>query len=77
MVNTQYLENVISDSGKKKIYLASKIGCSRQYFMMKVNNKAPFTTDEVSILCNELNITKLTEKEKIFFATNVDKMPTQ
>lgn len=76
MVNTQYLESLISDSGKKKIYLANKIGCSRQYFMMKINNRAPFTTDEVSILCNELNISKLTDKEKIFFASDVDKMST-
>lgn len=77
MVDTQYLEFLICNSGKKKNYLSNKIGCSRQYFMMKINNKAPFTTDEVAILCEELNITKLKEKEKIFFATNVDKMSTQ
>ena len=67
MVDTQYLETLICNSGKKKNYLSNKIGCSRQYFLMKINNKAPFTTDEVAILCEELNITKLKEKEKIFF----------
>ena len=69
LVNTQYLEELIAKSGKKKTYLANKIGCSRQYFGMKVHNKAPFTTDEVAILCNELNITRLTEKENIFFVS--------
>lgn len=76
LVDTQYLELVIRNSGKRKNYLSEKIGCSRQYFMMKINNKAPFNTDEVAILCEELNITKLKEKEKIFFATSVDKMST-
>lgn len=67
MTDTQYLEKLIVESGKKKSYLAEKIGCSRQYFRMKCNNEAPFTVVEVNILCKELNITKLSEKEKIFF----------
>ena len=67
MVNTLYLEEKITASGKKKSFLADKIGCSRQYFRMKCNNEAPFTVVEVNILCEELNITKLSEKEKIFF----------
>lgn len=67
MVNTQYLEELISKSGKKKSFLADKIGCSRQYFAMKCNNQAPFTVNEANILCEELNVTKLTEKEKIFY----------
>jgi hypothetical protein len=67
LTDTQYLEKLIVESGKKKSYLAEKIGCSRQYFRMKRNNEAPFTVVEVNILCEELNITKLSEKEKIFF----------
>ena len=67
MTDIQYLEKLIVESGKKKSYLAEKIGCSRQYFRMKCNNEAPFTVVEVNILCEELNITKLSEKEKIFF----------
>ena len=68
MVNTLYLEELIGNSGKKKSYLASKIGCSRQYFRMKCNNEAPFTLEEANILCEELNVTRLTDKEKIFFS---------
>ena len=67
MADTQYLEKLIKDSGKKKSYLADRIGCSRQYFRMKCNNEAEFTVSEANILCEELNVTKLTEKEKIFF----------
>jgi hypothetical protein len=67
LTDTQYLEKLSVESGKKKSYLAEKIGCSRQYFRMKCNNEAPFTVVEVNILCEELNITKLSEKEKIFF----------
>lgn len=67
MADTQYLEKLIKDSGKKKSYLADRIGCSRQYFRMKCNNEAEFTVGEANILCEELNVTKLSEKEKIFF----------
>lgn len=67
MVDTQELELRIRLSGKKKGYLAKKIGCSRQYFSDKCNNRADFTTREVDILCYELSITRLSDKEKIFF----------
>lgn len=67
MADTQYLEKLIKDSGKKKSYLADKIGCSRQYLRMKIHNEAEFTVSEANILCEELNVTKLSEKQKIFF----------
>lgn len=67
MVDTELLEQKIIESGKKIGYLAEKLGISRQYFRMKCKNKADFTNRETDILCNELSITTLTEKEKIFF----------
>jgi hypothetical protein len=67
MVNAQYLEEVIGASGKKKSYLAQKCGVSRQCFNAKCKNKTDFKTSEVQILCEELGITSLKEKEKIFF----------
>lgn len=67
MVDTELLEQKIIESGKKIGYLANKLGISRQYFRMKCKNKADFTNRETDILCEELNITTLTEKEKIFF----------
>lgn len=67
MVDTELLEQKIIESGKKIGYLAEKLGISRQYFRMKCKNKADFTNRETYILCDELSITTLTEKEKIFF----------
>lgn len=67
MVNTKYLELLIGASGKKKGYLAKKCGISRQYLKAKCDNKADFKTSEVLILCEELGITSLKEREKIFF----------
>ena len=61
------MKKAVKQSGKKKSYLAKKLDISRQYFRMKCNNEADFTTREVEILCNELNITKLSDKEKIYF----------
>jgi len=67
MVDTQYLEEVIKASGKTKTHLANKMGMSIQSFRLKCQNKFDFTTSQVDVLCTELGITKLTEKEKIFF----------
>lgn len=67
MVDTELLEQKIIESGKKIGYLAEKLGISRQYFRMKCKNKADFTNRETDILCDELSVTTLTEKEKIFF----------
>ena len=67
MVNTQMLEDIIKDSGKKKSYLADKLGISIQSFRLKCDNKSDFKTNEVAVLCAELGITRLTDKEKIFF----------
>ena len=69
MVDTELLEQKIIEFGKKIGYLAEKLGISRQYFRMKCKNKADFTNRETDILCDELSITTLTEKEKIFFKT--------
>ena len=68
MVNTQMLEDLIKESGKKKSYLADKLGLSIQSFRLKCSNKSVFNTNEVAVLCSELGITRLTDKEKIFFS---------
>ena len=69
MTNTELLNRKIADSGKKRGYLACKCGLSRTWFNMCVNNLAEFKTSHVKILCYELNITDLAEKEAIFYAT--------
>ena len=74
MINTLYLDEKIKESGKKKGYLAERCGLSRQGFLKKCKNESDFTTRQVDILCDELCITKLTEKESIFFAKDVAKI---
>jgi len=76
VVDTQYLEEKIRESGKKKEYLAKQCGITRQSLSSKVRNDSQFTVDQVSVLCKELNITKLSEKDRIFFASGVKETET-
>lgn len=71
MTNTVLLEDKIKQSGKKKKYLADKCGLSMQGFRNCCRNKAEFKAGQIKILCAELGITKLTEKEAIFYAEDV------
>ena len=68
MTNTELLEKKISESGKKKGFLAEKVKLSRAGFRNCVTNKAEFTSSQIDVLCTELGITSLKEKESIFFA---------
>lgn len=68
MTNTALLEERIKRSGKKKIYLASKIGLTYAGFRNCIINKAEFKASQIKILCDELGITSLKEKQLIFFA---------
>lgn len=68
MTNTNMLNELIEASGKKIGYLAEACGLSRQGFDNCRNNKAEFNAKHISTLCKELNITKLTIKERVFFA---------
>ena len=73
MLDTILLEERIEMSGLKKSYLAEKCGLSRVAFWNKVRGRGYFNAREIKILCKELGITKLTEKERIFFANEVPK----
>ena len=68
LTNTELLEAWIEKSGKKKKYLAMKCGLSLAGFRNCCVNKAQFNTTHVQILCSELGITRLTDKEAIFYA---------
>lgn len=68
MTDTYKLEEAIKESGLKKSFIAEKLGLSRQGFLNKCNNSSAFTSVEINALCQILDITKLTEKEAIFFA---------
>ncbi len=68
MTNTELLEAKIAESGKKKGYLAQKVGLSPQGFRNCVKNEAEFKASQIQVLCEELGITTAKEKEAIFFA---------
>lgn len=68
MNNTELLEKKIAESGKKKGYLAEKVGLSRAGFRNCLINKAEFKATQIDVLCAELEITSLEEKNVIFFA---------
>ncbi len=72
MINSERLEQKIKASGLKKEFIAEKCGISRAGFYKKVNNQNEFTVKEINILCDLLSISKLTEKEAIFFAKEVN-----
>ena len=69
MNNTELLIQKIKESGKKNKYLAEKVGLSYAGFRNCVINKAEFKPSQIDVLCKELNISTLKEKEAIFFAT--------
>ena len=68
MNNTELLIQKIKESGKKNKYLAEKVGLSYAGFRNCVINKAEFKSSQIDVLCKELNISTLKEKEAIFFA---------
>lgn len=68
MTNTEMLRNLISKSGFKLEYLAAKCGITRQSLSNKITNRNLFTAKEIEILCRELKVNTLTDKERIFFA---------
>ena len=71
MTDTMALREIISRSGRKLDYLAKKCGITRQALSNKITNRNFFTAREIEILCEELSIKTLTEKDRIFFAKKV------
>ena len=72
MVDTQHLELLIKKSGKKKSYLADRCKITRQCLSNKLNNRSSFTVDQMNILCFELGITDLQEKDRTFCVAEVE-----
>ena len=68
MTDVKLFELKVKESGKKKGYLAQRCGLSRAGFRNCETNKAEWTASQIEILCEELAITSLREKDAIFFA---------
>lgn len=76
VTDTKELNKIIRESGLTKSYIANKLGITLYSFQLKRENKSQFTAEQIKILCELLCIKSLEVKERIFFASNVDKVST-
>lgn len=66
MTNTELLRKAIKDSGLKYKYIALRLGISANSLTRKVNGISKFDQDEIKDICDLLNITTSSKKDKIF-----------
>ena len=76
MTDTALLVEWIEKSGYKRAYIAKQLGLSTYGLQLKVENRSEFKPSEINALCKLLNITTLRDKDKIFFAKEVEKKAT-
>ena len=72
MTNSALLYAKIKESGLKLGFIAEKLDISYPWLKRKINGDVPFKAYEIQILCELLQITDLSEKDLIFFASNVE-----
>lgn len=72
MTNETLFREKVKSCGLKLKYVAEYAGMTYQALLNKITNVSEFTTSEINALCTLLHITKLSEKEAIFFAKRVD-----
>lgn len=76
MTNSALLKKKIKEKGVKLGFLVEKLNTSYRWLNKKINNEKDFTASEIDTLCEVLGIADLKEKERIFFAKNVEKSST-
>ena len=76
MTNSELLKLKIKESGLKLGFIVEKLNTSYAWFNKKLENEKDFNAAEIQMLCEILGITDLAEKERIFFAVNVEKSST-
>ena len=72
MTKTKEVEAIIQQAGLKKKWIAQQLGLSPYGFALKLANKSDFTTTELTKLCDILGIYAIEDKERLFFATEVE-----
>lgn len=72
MTKTEELRKLLGGSGLKLGYVAEKLGITRQALAMKIENQTEFKPSEILQLCEMLGISNLEDRERIFFAQEVD-----
>ena len=76
MTNSELLKLKIKESGLKLGFIVEKLNTSYAWFNKKLENQKDFTAAEIQMLCEILSITDLAEKDRIFFAVNVEESST-
>lgn len=65
MTNTKMLKKAIKNSGLSVIFIAEKMGITRQTLYNRMNNKSEFLVSEIEILTQLLKLSR-TERDEIF-----------
>ena len=68
MTNWELLEKKIAESGLRRMYIYKEVGITRAGWSYKKKKNIDFSVSQISALCDVLQIKKLSEKERIFFA---------
>ena len=77
MTNSEDLNRIIKESGLKRGFIAETLGITRYSLNQKINNKFQFKAHEIQALCELLEINDLEEKERLFFASDVEDSSTK
>ena len=76
MTNSALLKERIEKSGVKRGFLVKMLDTSYGWLNQKIENERPFVAWEINVLCKILGITDPAEKDRIFFAEDVEKSST-
>ncbi len=76
MTNSIMIKQLIKKSGIDEETIAKSLKISPWRLEKKLDNAEDFTAEEMNSLCGLLNIVNDIDKEQIFFAAKVEKMPT-
>ena len=75
MTDSIKLKQKIIESGYRRKYIADMMGLSYYGLQNKVEGRTDFKAREIVRICDLLNI-DVNDREAIFFAPDVDSMPT-
>ena len=68
MTNWELLDRKIEESGLRRAFIYESLGITRSAWSHKRHGRTEFTAAQIQTLCEILHITRLSEKEHIFFA---------
>ena len=76
MTDTKKLKCLMMAKGISREELAEKLKLSAYITEKKINGDSEFNSDEIDLMCEIFDIRDCESRSTIFFAENVEKMPT-